>query len=316
MYFSAFRDHLGSDYDNYLMKIESYGTSWSDFSFAVNSEPLFRFISLSINTSSCFTPLLVFLIFSIVILLGVFRFYTDKNNNFLAATLVVFSLFPTLFFNTFNLIRQFTAASLFLWGTTYIQNKKYLPCLLLIIIAITIHFSALILIPIIFFIDKKIPIKYLIIIGVLSFVILSYFSDFLDMFSLLSERYDVYTDVDQKMQSSGMILLIDLVLMLFLFNYNKITTPFDRIVFNCLFLCALFNNLSYSSYFFFRVAVYFNPVFAYALPKGLSYICGKKLAVLLSSAVALFLFLGMIISNEANPMIVPNTMLSPFDLFK
>ena len=56
---------------------------------------------------------------------------------------------------TFNGIRQFTAVVIAYAATPFILKKKYIPSILLILLASTMHQSVLLMIPIIFIIQGK-----------------------------------------------------------------------------------------------------------------------------------------------------------------
>lgn len=102
----------------------------------------------------------------------------------------------------FNGIRQFTAVTLIYAATTLILKKKYIPTILIILIASTIHQSALLMIPIVFIIQGKAFNKKTIICVVASIIALIFVGQFTNILdNLLSDTQ--YTNVVSDWQSWG-----------------------------------------------------------------------------------------------------------------
>lgn len=95
---------------------------------------------------------------------------------------------------TFNGIRQFTAVVMVYTATTFILQKKYIPSIIIILVAATMHQSALLMLPVIFIIQGRAWNKktiLCIIASMLALVFVDQFTNILD--SLLTETQ--YTNV-------------------------------------------------------------------------------------------------------------------------
>ena len=94
----------------------------------------------------------------------------------------------------YNGIRQFIAATLIYAATDYLMEKKYVPLIGVILLAATIHASALLMIPIVFIIHGKAWNKKTVLCIILSIVVLFYVEQFTEILDeLLAETQ--YTNV-------------------------------------------------------------------------------------------------------------------------
>lgn len=314
--FSAFRDGLGTDYYNYLEKM-SFFSSFSDVEFDLSSEPFFSLISATINSCSFLQPRFIFLVFAVVTQYGIFHFYVDEDNRFLITSILCYALFPTLYFNTFNLVRQFASTALFLFAISFVRKRQPIKFLITMAAATFTHFSSILLTPLYFVINKKIPLKFLAIFAAIFVLLSSLLPSIFDTIALLDQHYQIYLGVEDELGFSGMVLMISFFFLILVKNYDKIETEFDIVCFNCVFLYLICSILSFSIYFFFRLAVFFTPAVACIIPKAISFICGEskgnvknycqyhKWASCVSIVIALALFLVLIISGKNDVSVVP-----------
>lgn len=307
VYFSSFRFGLGQDYEGYLNRID-----WENYLSVISwiNEPLISILSIVIEKTQ-FTPLLFFAFFSSITIPCLFTYFSHKDNSYLLSTIALFTLLPTLYFNTFNLVRQFTAAGLFFFSIQYIEKKKFLPYLLCMLVAASIHLSALFLIPLFFIINKQYHTSTIVIVLVGLFIVFSVAYPFIEKLSFFSDRYSIYLDTEEQMGMSRMILLYNIMGIAMLFIKKKFTNSFDHISYNLFFLFILFSDLSFVNFYFFRLAVYFSPVFAYMFPKLIGEFFGKQYAYAVSVIFSLFFFIPFLINNIDNPTVVPSEIL-PF----
>ena len=304
-YFSSFRLGLGMDYEGYLNKMY-----WGGREGAINwiNEPLITLFARFIE-SSPFTPLLYFMFSSGLTIFCLFSYYGRKENEYWLISIVIFTLLPILFFNTFNLVRQFSSTSLLFFSVQFIEKKRLLPYILCILLAASMHLTALILLPLFFFIDKKYN-PLILIIGLIGlFVLFSLVYPMIEDYALLDERFTRYLDTDERMGASGMILLYNLMGLALLFKSHSFNTKYEIISVNLFFLFILFSDLSFVNYYFFRIAVYFSPAFAYVFPKLLGLYFGRRPASIISWTFSLLFFLLFISNNVNNPIVVPSGML-------
>ena len=132
-------------------------------------------------------------------LVSVFAIFRKYSENFvLSAFLFVVS---TDYFSwTHNGIRQFTAVTIIFAFTALIIRKKYIPLILIIFFASLFHQSALLMLPIVFFIqgeawNKKNTILLLTVVAILTFV--GTFTDILDNLLAGTQYKNVVSDYQE-----------------------------------------------------------------------------------------------------------------------
>lgn len=307
---SSLRCGLGEDYLGYVEKI-SYYNNLSDIS--IFSEPIFVLIACIVNWTSL-TPAFFFCIMAVITIGGIFSFYNREENKYLPLTVIFFVLFPALFFNTFNIVRQFAAAGIFFYSLKYVENRKILPYFICIIMASLLHFSSIILLPFYFFISKsfsRITIVLFLFIGlVLSTAMPSVFS-FLEQAKL----YTVYIDDGVEMGSSSVIILYNILLLLCLIQRSKINNAYDTISFNLLLFLVILSDMSYVNFYFYRLSVFFMPIAAYMLPKTIGDMFGRKISIAATVFISIGLFLVFFIPNMGNPLVVRDQLLPVSSIF-
>lgn len=304
-FFSAFRDGLGTDYVGYLEKL-SYSAGGSIRLF---SEPFFQMNSNLIQNTDL-SPVFFFFITS-VITIPLLCSFLMKKNEVLYSSLLIFILFPTLYFNTFNLVRQFFSAAIFLYSIRYIYDKKFGQYALSIALACTMHLSSIILLPLYFFLDKRYSLTtYLLLFLIFVLVALS-IDPILQNIQFLSSRYSIYAESDKQLGSSLMVLLYNVVFAIMLIKkpyFNN--SGYSRIIFNLQFLLVLFSDLSFINYFFYRLSVYFIPVIAITLPKTLYVLLKNKILVnTICIVLGLYLFLSLTLFDLNNQTVCPDAIL-------
>jgi hypothetical protein len=70
---------------------------------------------------------------------------------------VLFLVIDGFYFQSMNTIRQWITLAMFLYSIKFIRDKRFIPYLIVILLASTIHLSALIFIPIYFLCQIRIP---------------------------------------------------------------------------------------------------------------------------------------------------------------
>ena len=127
-----------------------------------------------------------------------------------------------------NGIRQFLAVSIIFAATGLILKKRYIPAILIILIAATIHGSALLMIPIIFIIQGKAWNKKTLLCVLTSIIILLFIGQFTDILdTLLSDtQYKNVVSDWQSWADDGMnpirVLVYAIPTLLSLFGYKRI----------------------------------------------------------------------------------------------
>ncbi len=151
VFFSTFRDGLGVDYTAYKSYCES---NWTNSIGWLLTEPIPASI-YSFCYNSSFSAVVFFFITSLLTCGFSFWVYSRYDNFWLAA--FVFLTYTNLYLMSFNLVRQFVASSLVLFGTYLFVIKKKSPWFFLfVLLAFLWHKSSIISVFIYFLNDKKI----------------------------------------------------------------------------------------------------------------------------------------------------------------
>lgn len=139
VYFSAFRDGMGTDYTAYKSYCER---DVYRFGSLLGQEPLAALLqSFCYNTN--FSAVIFFLVTSTLICTLCTWVYTKYNNAYIA--LFVFVTYTNLYLASFNLVRQFVAASFILIGAYYFILQKKSPLFFAcVFVAFLFHKSAIV----------------------------------------------------------------------------------------------------------------------------------------------------------------------------
>lgn len=131
---SGFRYEVGYDYPNYVSFFLGYGLE--------RVEPLFVFILLMLK-NIWDDPQIMFFTFSLATILIAYK-AIKKLGNSERMGIMIYLLIPGLYLNSFSIIRQSIAISLFFLGIFYLYENKKIKYWIIGIIAILLHFSAII----------------------------------------------------------------------------------------------------------------------------------------------------------------------------
>lgn len=124
----------------------------------------------------------------------------------------------------FNGLRQALAMSVITYSIKYLLQERFIPYLIICIIATTFHISALIMVPFYFLINLKINSSYKIVTVFIGGLILS--SQIIQYMAQSNERYEDYT---QGGKFGGLYTLgFYLILALFIFFTNKFSKINDK----------------------------------------------------------------------------------------
>lgn len=148
VYYATFRDGLGPDYTAYKSYCERDVLRTS---LLLLQEPLASIIE-AFCFETQFSAVIFFFITSLIICASCIWIYSRYNNSYIA--LFVFFTYTNLYLMSFNLVRQFVAASLILIGSYYFIVKNRNPLFFLFVfVAFLFHKSAL-LFALIYFLRK------------------------------------------------------------------------------------------------------------------------------------------------------------------
>lgn len=275
-YFSGFRDGIGMDYSANKGLCERSVLSSSPI-FLI--EPLF-----SVLTNICFETRLsaVFLFLTCAfITIGLSLYVYSKYENF-AISAFFFVFYPGLYLQSMNIIRQFVATSIILYGTYMLlrdrSRRSIFIFYVLLLIAFLFHKTALIMCFIPFLTNSKDYNIYIIIIALI--ISLTPIGSVLGMRELSSilESLDYSIYIDAGISGSNAFSLSNLFMhslllpfLLYKQKVKKLPNYTNIVFFIKMFVCFLvFNNLTSSSFSYsYRLAIYYL-VF---VPILLAYLC-------------------------------------------
>lgn len=269
IYFSTFRDGLGEDYYQYIIRIQN------NYTLSFFDEPAFTWISSWINRYNLSYIVFFFITSVLVVLFSILSLFKLPYPFFSILTFLIH--FGGGYIQSFNTIRQCVAVGFFIYAYKFIFEKKLFQYLLVIVLASFFHLSALLLIPVYWLVDKKNP-KGLMI-GIL--LISIFFPKILvtPILSLLLniEEYSQYANDEMGLAQSGLFLVMSILFLIILIFKNKFEDNRKlNSIFNLGYTSVVLFNLSTLSAAFSRYSLYFMP-FMYISVYYLSFICKSKL---------------------------------------
>lgn len=137
-----------------FMAMPTEVSGWSEFLIDVTKDKGFSVLSLIIKLFVGNSSILYFLIIAAFQILVVAMIYRKYSCNY---WLSIFLFIATTDYISWvnNGVRQFVAVTIIFAATGLLLKRKYIPVILLILLASTMHQSALLMIPIIFIIQGK-----------------------------------------------------------------------------------------------------------------------------------------------------------------
>jgi hypothetical protein len=156
--FIGLRGHINSDWVAYYPVFSDLPYVWDSqlFDYLKNGEMESGFLFYSVIIKSLFSNYFVWVfintIIDLLILDKLFRKYTD----YYVLAFITFFIMNGLAIE-FNLYRNSKALVLFLLSLEYLKDKKMIPYLLINLLGVTFHYSALLFLPLYFILNKEIP---------------------------------------------------------------------------------------------------------------------------------------------------------------
>nr|WP_315198945.1 EpsG family protein [uncultured Flavobacterium sp.] len=276
LFFLGLRGHIYSDWVSYYPKFQILPTFWSNSSimqevFTGEMEPGFILYSVLIKTffPNYFIWIIINTLIDLLILDKIFKIHTK----YYVLAFITFFIFNGLFIE-FNLYRNSKAIVLFLLSLRYLQNKKFIPYLLINLVGVTFHYSALLFIPLYFILNKEIPRVVVWSIFIISNIVFIFHLKWINFIlgdlvtfiniSMVSEKMTLHSEISKEAVFSFGYFERILSFLLFTLFYNKLVekNTMNRIFYNAyLFYFILILNLSEVSTFSERFSVLF--VFSY-----------------------------------------------------
>jgi hypothetical protein len=313
-YFSGFRDGLGEDYDNYSNIISS------DIRVLNFMEPGFTLVS-KLGVDFFFTELIFFVFFAFLTNFFVVVSYYRYRGFFLS--IFIYASFSVLYFNSFNLIRQYLAASIVLYSCYYLIKKKWIVFFLMVAFAAQFHFSAIFMLILVLFLyvdaRKKIILMIPIFALLFSSAIGGYLYTMLEAFSGYTGLYTFYflEEADPNYRFGFFSVILNFILFYYYFfviDESRVDV-FDNFIMVCFVVLVTLYNLIPGFYYFYRLSVYFLmffPMFI-VLPIRKPH---KNIVLFFLFSLSLFFIANFIYSSAGNDKIIPDGINSPLQIFK
>lgn len=162
------RYYIGADYYAYYGHYESYIVQFGD-RLKTLDEPGLSFVYWLTSRFSHSGFSCVFVTNAIMIVLVLRTMY--KNTNFLFLPLMLYALMCWV--ATFNGMRQALATAIVFCGYPYLRDRKFVKYLLVIFLGFLCHRSAILMLPLYFMCHRKVNIRNIVILIVVSFVCLN-----------------------------------------------------------------------------------------------------------------------------------------------
>lgn len=176
IFFSCLRVHVGGDYYRYIDLFESIVKKVENpkDTLEIGYKYINYFVykmGLSIHH--------VYFITTIIIFINLYKAFDSMGINPCLAIFLYFSLLFTI--SVLGMVRQGIATSFIYYAFSEYTNKKKIKSILLLLLGSCFHYVALIIIPFIFFIDKKFSNRFRVIVLIISIIFStsSFFNDFI-----------------------------------------------------------------------------------------------------------------------------------------
>lgn len=256
VFISSFQYQLGTDYDSYITLFET--TTLDN----IYPEYTFRLIVTTLRTLG-FEYQMVFLVYSVGIYFFAWmtlRYYVEPE--YLVIAIFLLFSYAGYLDMSLNTLRQCLAVSIFSYATLYVEQKKILMYFGLALLAASFHLSAIITMPLYWFLGKKYStIVYLF---TISFAIIisktNIIPDFLMIILDFAGVYSNYLIQDSEafFGNVGTNVVFNLTLMMYflvLLNKEKVTSSISINIFT---LKIIFLFMFSFSMTFERIVYYFS----------------------------------------------------------
>lgn len=179
-----------------------------------------------------------------------------------------------LYYQMFNQFRQMLAIAISFYGYKYIKNKDLKKYIFTILIAYSMHKSAIIMLPFYWISNLKLQKRGILFYSILSVVAyLAY--DFVEVLLLKTSYGQTYlaNSYYNVVESSSMLNLVFRFMLFMLCFYltrkTRKTNSEINTLFNLCFVCVIFQIMTVKSYVFGRITTYFFVYFILLIPKAI-----------------------------------------------
>lgn len=299
---------IGDDTQSYGVRFESgSSSSWNDlfenlyekYILGVeHKDPGFfilqKFVSVFTKEYQVFLILIAVLFF---VSMGVVIYKFSRN------PYVSYVLFSTLFYSFFAITgnRQTiaTAIALFL-GYFLIKKRKFIPFVITVLLASTIHASAVAIMP--FYFISRIKINKGTLVGYIAAIILAFMFRYqlLDILKFMA-GYDSYTDDETAAAGTFIYLLLAIGLFVIVFHKRLLETNTEvvNVSINAVLVACAFSSLLLINPAFMRVVQYYSLFLLFLLPEMVK-ILPKKNDQKILTMIIVGMLIGLFVVTGAN----------------
>ncbi|MCM3650428.1 EpsG family protein [Metabacillus litoralis] len=253
---SGLRNNIGDTYF-YMKSYAEIDFTWEHV--LSNKDPGFGILQMFLQTISEDPQILIFVTALITNLLIGITLY--KYSRMIELSFYVY-ITAGMFIVSMNGVRQFLAASIIFIATKYIVNGDFKKYALLVILASTIHQSALILIPIYFIVRREAWTKITFLLFALAVVIVIGFNQFSELLfaSLEDTQYSNYSTFDEGGASSIRVLVESVPVIIAFLGREKLRKlwPKSDIIVNLAVINLIFMIIATQNWIFARFNIYFS----------------------------------------------------------
>lgn len=252
---SGLRNNIGDTY-YYMHSFESTNITWG--SIQGSKDFGFNILQMFLQQFSRDPQILIFttaLLTNVLIVLTLYHY-----SRLLELSLYVYITIG-YFLVSMNGIRQYLAAAIVFAATKFIIDGHFKKYLLVVLLAATIHQTALILIPIYFIVRKPAWSKSTYILLVLSIFIVIGFNEFMDfLFKAIEDtQYGGYKSFEAEGASKMRVAVALVPVLLAYLSRDKLNSifPKNNVIINMSILSLVFMIISTQNWLFARFSIYF-----------------------------------------------------------
>lgn len=247
------------------------------------------------NLALGFGPQTIYLLSSIVTITLIHKSLQYYCNTWAISFVYFCFLLGGWFLESFNIVRQYVAISIFFYATRYIISKEILKYIGLIILGSFFHMSVLLTIPFYFILDKYYSKTAITVLLVFTLLISNFISiTSLSFIPLYGERYLVeHTEyagsAELGLGFATKLLLVVLVVFFFRDKLLQINTKYNVVINACVYYCVLM-ILFKDIIVFLRGAYYFHIFFVIIL-QGIQLCFHKDSRFIVNITIALYVII-------------------------
>jgi len=282
---------VGTDTYTYLRIFNNIVNGVGNDEIEVGYSILLKIISIFTNN---FT--IVLIIHGALIYIGLSVFLKRYSSNYFLAFLfwILLGFFPA----SMNLMRQYIAMTITLFTFHYAYNKQFGKYIISCLLAISIHSTAIVTLPLYFIVNFNLKRKHFAFISVIYMFFLVFrnsIANFLTLFYYGSSS-EVFESYETTSGIGGLtIFIIGLVILgyFLLKPFESTTQKFYKVIFNILIIAAFIQTMSSYSYLFTRLGMYYFMFATIYIPvlfsKGKSLFKNPKVSWLLKKVILIFI---------------------------